>query len=234
MKHHNLNRFALALALTVFTAGVLQAAPDTQVRQPTLDAEGRFWVYRNGPLHPKMPFSPYGWMSDITNLSQIIRVDLDCRDHPNAVIKPPTPEREFCIRVKLTWADATWASIAFISGPDKPAWWGDTDGGRYYDLSALPKKKLIFYARGAKGDEVIKAQIGALGDKPFGDSAAKPIVSESLKLTQDWTRYEIDLKDAPAADLAKICNGFGVVAERAVQPATVTETVFYLDDIYFE
>src|SRR6185369_10777196 len=179
-------------------------------------------------------FTPYGWMSDGTNLSQIIQVDLDCRDHPNLVTKPPTPERESCILVKLTWGEATWASVGFISGPDKPAWWGDSNTGRYYNLGALPQKKLVFYARGAKGGETIKAQIGALGDKPFGDSLGKPVSSDDLKLTQDWVRFEIDLKAAPTSELEKICNGFGVVAERASQPGSPAETQFYIDDVYFE
>ena len=248
MKHHNTNRFVVAVTLTVFAANFLRAdaqtdagnphlraAPDSQLRQPAFDPQGFFWVYRNGATHPKMPFSPYGWMSDATNLSQVVQIDLECHDHPNAITKPPTPERERCIRLKVTWGEATWASVAFISGTDKPPWWGETNtGGRYYNLGALPKKKLVFYARGDKGGEVIKAQVGALGDKPFGDSLASPVISDDLKLTQDWKRFEIDLKDAPAAELAKICNGFGVVAEQATQPGSPGETQFYIDDVYFE
>ena len=234
MKNHNTNQFAIALALLTLAAISLPADPETQVRQPTLDSEGRFWVYRNGETHPKMPFSPYGWMSDATNLSQIIHVDLECLDHPNTIIKTSPPERERCISMKVTWGDATWASVAFISGPDKPPWWGDSNTGWYYNLGALPKKKLVFYARGAKGGEVIKAQIGALGDKAFGDSLANPIVNDGLKLTQDWTRFEIDLTNAPASQLGKICNGFGVVVERAAQSGSPVETQFYVDDVYFE
>jgi len=234
MKKHSQKKLAIALALLTFAANSLPAAPDAQVRQPTLDSEGRFWVYRNGATHPKMPFSPYGWMSDATNLSQIIQLDLESRDHPNTVTKTSPPERDRCIRVKVTWGDATWVSIAFISGPDKPAWWGDSNTGRYYNLGALPQKKLVFYARGDKGGEVIKAQIGALGDKPFGDSLANAIVSDDLKLTQDWTRFEVDLKDAPPSELGKICNGFGVVAELASQSGSPGETQFYIDDVYFQ
>jgi hypothetical protein len=135
----------------------------------------------------------------------------------------------------VTWAEATWASIAFISGTDKPPWWGETNsGGKYFNLGALPQKKLIFYARGSRDGDVIKAQIGALGDKPFGDSLAKPIISEDLKLTQEWKRFEIDLKPVPASDLAGICNGFGVLLELGSQSGSPAETQVYLDDIYFE
>lgn len=235
MKHRNTNRFIVALSLLIVTAGSLRSDPTQQGRPPVMDPQGRFWVYRNGPLQPKMPFAPYGWMSDATNLSRVIQVDLECREHPNTTIKPPTPERDLCIRLKVTWAEATWASIAFISGTDKPPWWGETNsGGRYFNLGALPQKKLVFYARGSRDGDVIKAQIGALGDKPFGDSLAKPIISEDLKLTQEWKRFEIDLKPVPASDLAGICNGFGVLLELGSQSGSPAETQVYLDDIYFE
>jgi len=232
----------LALAAVTLAMGFSSFAADSPVpaSPPTLDPDGRFWVYRNGPTQPPMPFLPYGWMSDATNLSQLIHVDLECRDHPNTVVKTTsarasTPERDRCIRMKITWGEANWASVAFISGPDKPPWWGDTaTGGKYFNLGALPKKKLVFFARGEKGNESIKAQIGVLGKKPYGDSLDKPIVSEEVKLTSDWTRYEINLKDIPGSDLARICNGFGIVAEHAGQPGTPVETQFYIDDVYFE
>jgi len=237
MKYHKMKHAVIGLVMLTSALNALPApppAPDSQVHPPTLDAQGRFWVYRNGTTHPKMPFTPYGWMSDATNLSQIIQTDVESRDHPNTIIKPPTPERDFCIRLKITWGEATWASVGFISGPDKPAWWGETNTGRHYNFGALPKKKLVFYARGDKGSEVIKAQVGALGDKPFGDSLAKPIVSEELKLTLDWTRFELDLKGASNADLASICNGFGILVERESQSGSPLETQFYIDDVYLE
>jgi hypothetical protein len=226
-----------AFVMFTLTAGLVLAASDLRIRTPTYDAYGRFWVYRNGPDHPHMPFLPYGWMSDATttDLAQVIQVNLECQDRPNALLKNSTPaEKDYCIRAKISWGDATWASIAFISGPDKPAWWGETNTGSYFDLSSLPKKKLVFFARGERGGEIIQAQIGLLGGKPYGDSLAKPVVSEDLKLTQDWTRYEMDLSGVSSAELARICNGFGVIAQLAKQPGTPTETVFYIDDVFYE
>ena len=235
MKKLNLNYSVLAFALCLMPRLSVLAATDLPARAPTLDTQGRFWIYRNGSLHPKMPFTPYGWMSDATNLSQLIQIDLECRDHPNTVWKVVgVPERDSCIRMKVNWGEASWAGVAFISGPDKPAWWGDNNRGRYYNLSSLPNKKIVFYARGEKGGECIKAQIGVLGKKPFGDSLHDPIVSDELTLTPNWVRYEVDLKDIPPNDLARICNGFGVVAERGSQSGSGTETQFYIDDIYME
>lgn len=211
-------------------------ASELRVRQPVLDAGGRFWVYRNGLVHPPLPFLPYGWMSDSTNLTEIIHVDLDCTDDPNRTDEESAyqSEKQTCIQVKINWADSTWATVAFISGPDTPPWWGEDARGRYYDLSLLPKKKLIFYARGGHGGEDIKAEIGVLGKKPFGDSLSKPVITDDITLTPEWTRHEIDLKSIPDSELKHICNGFGVTAERDSQPGTADHTVFYLDDIYYE
>jgi hypothetical protein len=226
--------FVAVMTLGLLMAGPLHAA-DMRVRQPVLDSDGRFWVYRNGLAHPPMPFSPYGWMSDITNLTALIKIDLEYSDNPNHLEATATPDdKECCIRAKITWGDATWASIAFISGPDQPPWWGENGRGRHYDLSALPKKKLVFYARGDHGGETIKVQLGMLGDKPYGDSLHQPVASDDITLTKDWVRHEIDLSTIAPAELAHICNGFGINIERANQPDSANETVFYLDDIYFE
>ncbi len=232
--HRHLFTLLAGAAAVAGLAGWLRAA-DLKIRPLTLDLEGRFWVYRNGPAQPLMPYSPYAWMSDSTNLSSLIHMDLECRDHPNMVFRTPSAsEPERCIRVVLNWDDATWASVAFISGPDRPAWWGDSNSGRYYNLNGLVKKKLVFYARGEHGDEVIKAQLGTLAGKPFGDSLKQPIVSDEIKLTQDWMRHEIDLGSEPSAELSRICCGFGFLVERSAQSGTVTNTTFYIDDVYFE
>ncbi len=226
--------------LGCLAAGSLFAA-DLRVRQPVLDAEGRFWVYRNGLAHPPMPFSPYGWMSDITNnLSSLIKIDLDCTDQPNqdqptqGTATPASDERQCCIRTTINWGDATWASVAYIPGPDQPPWWGENDSGRHYDLSALPKKKLVFFVRGDHGGGTIKIQFGLLGNKPYGDSLHKPVSTEEITLTRNWVRHELDLSSIAPAEMAHICNGFGVNVERNNQPGGADATVFYLDDVYFE
>lgn len=234
MKHHIL-QFIATGAVCLLPLAAISAQPELHVRPPTLDADGRFWVYRNGLAHPPMPFAPYGWMSDVSNLTDVVKLDLTCTDNPNRIMKTSgLSEKDSCIRAQITWGDATWASVAFISGSDNPPWWGDTATGRYYNLASLTKKKLIFFARGEHGGESIKVQVGILGDKPYGDSLHKPIVSEEIPLTQDWTRYEIDLQNVPANELEHICNGFGFTVARDNQNGSPNETVFYLDDIYYE
>ena len=227
-------QYIAAGTLCLLTAAPLLGA-DLKVRTPSLDADGRFWVYRNGPVHPPMPFAPYGYMSDITNMTGLVKVDLECTEHPNQTgSDQSSAETQTCIQMKVNWGDASWVGVAFISGPDTPPWWGENERGRHYDLSGLQKKKLVFYARGERGGEVLKVQFGMLGDKPYGDSTHQAIGSDDITLTPDWTRYQIDLKDVAPAELSHICNGFGVNLQRADQSGSQDSTVIYLDDIYFE
>jgi hypothetical protein len=230
------NQLFVALALFTSASWTLCAAPDAQSLAPILDSQGRFWVYRNGPTQPRMPFVPYGWMSDVTNdLPRIIRVNLEYDNQPNIALRATgRQERERCIEIELNWETATWAGVAFISGPDKPPWWGESNRGKYFNLGSLPKKKLSFYARGERGGETIKVQIGVLSGQPFGDSLSKPFVTEEIKLTPQWTRQEVDFATIPNPELAKICNGFAVVADQGSQPGPGTKTQFYIDDIYLE
>ncbi len=104
--------------LLVFVANSLYADPTMQVYQPRFDSEGRFWVYRNGITHPKMPFAPYGWMSDATNLTQIIQMDVECRDDPEHHHSASTTGAGAVYPLhEIMWNDANWASVAFISRP---------------------------------------------------------------------------------------------------------------------
>src|SRR5581483_5052204 len=75
--HRHLFTLLAGAAAVAGLAGWLRAA-DLKIRPLTLDLEGRFWVYRNGPAQPLMPYSPYAWMSDSTNLSSLIHMDLEC------------------------------------------------------------------------------------------------------------------------------------------------------------
>ena len=238
MKHHQPNVFLITLMLLSATANFFGADLTVPGRPPVLDSQGRFWIYRNGPLHPKMPFTPYGWMSDATNLSQVIQVDLECRDRPNLVVKPPAPEREYCIRVKVTWGEATWASVAFISGLDKPAWWGETDNVRQIlqPRRVISKKKLALYAR---GQQRRRSHQSPNRRSWVTNPSATALPSLSLQKTLKFDAgldafWKWISKTCPHPNSQAICNGFGVVVEQSSQPGSPGETQFYLDDIYSE
>jgi hypothetical protein len=224
--------------LVILLCGILSAwESGLRIFPPRLDPAGRFWIYRNDPNRPAMPFRPYGWMSD-GPADKVISLDLECSSNPHLEAGQDVPSKDdVCMHVEMQWNLAVWAAIAFISGPDTPApgWWGDDKRGWYYDLRGLKKKKLVFWARGEKGGEVIEVQMGILGKKkPFGDSVSKPFSGELPSLTKDWTRFEIDFSGIPVSELERVCSGFVIRAEWFNQPEPSLATRFYIDDVYLE
>jgi hypothetical protein len=138
-----------------------------------------------------------------------IKMDLGVTKNPHS---PPT-----CMQFQFN-SDAEWGGIIW---QDPPGDWGDRDGG--WNLTGA--KKLVFWARGEKGDEVVNFKFGVLGrEKTFFDSATGGL--EGIKLTKEWQEYTIDLTNQ---NLARIKSGFGWSLAGQGHPVT-----FYLDDIRFE
>ena len=229
------NLLSCLIAWTLLAGAAEGSAPpaETRAEAPPLDSAGRFWVYRNG-ARTNLPFSPYGWMTDGV-ATNVIRLDTESRKSPhNGLIHPRAPEEELCLQLTVNWTNATWAAVAFISGPDQLAWWGEDGRGKHFDLRVLSKKKLVFHLRGERGGERVKIQVGILGNRKFGDSLIKPITSGLLTLTNSWQQFEIDLSTAPKEELARVCNGFGILVERSEQTGEPNQTDIFLDDAYYE
>ncbi|MFA5114770.1 MAG: hypothetical protein WC469_01730 [Candidatus Omnitrophota bacterium] len=100
--------------------------------------------------------------------------------------------------------------------------WGTRKGG--FDLSGMTK--LTFWAKGAKGGEVIREFMvgGIKGTYP--DTAA--VKFGPVELTDTWKQYAINLA---GKDLSYISGAFGWVTNSDLNPQGAT---FYLDDIKFE
>ena len=212
-----------------FLLGSVLFGQGSSLRKPTLDRDGRFWLYGPG-LQGEMPFSPYAWMP--ANAGDFLTMDFSAK--PRA-----EPGRSgaagTCIAVQINWQQPYWCAVAFLSGPDSPSpWWGEDTRGWHFDLSGLPKKKLVVHARGETGGEKIQIKFGILGDKKYGDSLPFPAVSDWLTLSKDSKPYELDLARHKPADLVRICNGFTFAVERRLQAGNPAVTRFYIDSIYFE
>lgn len=100
--------------------------------------------------------------------------------------------------------------------------WGDKTGG--FNLTG--KKRLTFWARGAKGGEAItEFKMGGIsGQNGDSDSASLG----SITLTQEWRKFTVELANK---DLRHIIGGFFWSANRGSNPNGMT---FYLDDIRYE
>ncbi len=114
-----------------------------------------------------------------------------------------------------------WAGVYWLNPADN---WGDRKGG--YNLNGA--SKLVFWARGEKGDEVIaEFRIGGVGvSREFPDSDAAGI--GPVILSKEWRQYSIDLR---GKDLSYISGGFAWIANVESNPESC---VFFLDDIHFE
>ncbi|MDD4954315.1 MAG: hypothetical protein PHG40_05370 [Candidatus Omnitrophica bacterium] len=111
------------------------------------------------------------------------------------------------------WAGAYWQNPANN--------WGNKKGG--FDLTGMTK--LTFWARGAKGGEVIqKFTVGGIKGT-YPDSAL--VEMGPVELTDTWKQYTINLA---GKDLTYINGGFGWVTTADLNPAGAA---FYVDDIMF-
>jgi hypothetical protein len=103
-------------------------------------------------------------------------------------------------------------------------YWGEQASDTAYDLSKV--RKLVFWARGERGGEVVRVSVAITGDKPFGDSARAPAESEWLTLGKGWKQYEVDLR---GVNLKRVVTPFVILSNKDYNTRDIT---FYLDDIY--
>ena len=153
--------------------------PDYQ-KHITLDAwtpvhdNDFFYVYsdkRKSGNH----FIPSGWMGDYSD----IQFNDASTENPHS--------GDTCIKITYSprslqasgWAGMYWQTPANN--------WGDKVGG--FDLTG--KKRLTFWARGARGGEVIaEFKMGGIGGQN-GDSDS--ISTGSIALSKEWRKYTIEL-----------------------------------------
>ena len=98
--------------------------------------------------------------------------------------------------------------------------WG-TEKGR---TNLKGAKRLVFYARGARGGETVTVKIGGLRGKKYSDS---DMAQATITLTEKWKPYAVNLR---GKDLSHIIGGFLVVFKNMKNPNGAT---VYLDDIQY-
>jgi hypothetical protein len=153
----------------------------------------------------KSPYVPTGWMGN----TKAMTLNESSDENPH--------QGKTCLRLDYRAPDQ-WGGIVW---QDPPGDWGNLPGG--WDLSGA--KTLAFWARGAKGGEVVSFELGLLGkDKPFPDTGRAK--KADVTLTADWQQIRIDLS---GQDLTRIKSGFVVTVAGQGKPVTV-----YLDDIAYE
>jgi hypothetical protein len=155
-------------------------------------------------------FIPSGWMGDYGDL----------KINPGWTKNPHSGKTCFQIiySAKMTQG-AGWAGIYWQHPSNN---WGTKKA----HITLTGATKLTFWARGEKGGEKFaEFKMGGIsGEYPDSDSA----VINSVELTTEWKKFEIDLK---GKDLSEIRGGFCWSASKDDNPDGFT---FYLDDIMYE
>ncbi|HJT33283.1 MAG TPA: glycoside hydrolase family 2 TIM barrel-domain containing protein [Pirellulales bacterium] len=172
--------------------------------KPARKAELPLVIY-DEPDRERPPFVPTGWMGDTKHIS----LTEDCATQPHG--------GRTCLRAEFKAADG-WGGVVW----QHPAGnWGDKPGG--WNLGGA--KRLTFWARGERGDEVVSIQFGLLGaDKRYHDSGKGEI--PKARLSNEWQQFTIDVSQC---DLSRIITGFAWVVAGQGKPV-----VFYLDDVRYE
>ncbi|MBN1270544.1 MAG: hypothetical protein JXB04_13220 [Kiritimatiellae bacterium] len=162
-------------------------------------------LYGNCEDETDQPYIPSGWMGN----TDAIEMDECWPDKPHSA---PS-----CM--KFTYSDVKgWGGVVWQSPADD---WGDEPGG--WDITGA--KRLVFWARGDKGEEMVEFKMGILGkNKAYPDSAKASL--GKVKLGADWQEFSIPLE---GKDLSVIKTGFVWVIAGRKEPVT-----FYLDDVRFE
>lgn len=120
---------------------------------------------------------------------------------------------------------ASWAGVFFQ--------YPEGNWGEYAGLSIAPgAQRVSFLAAGASGGEIVTFRAGGIGDPNAGTCADEFDRDVTVRLSQDFQRYEIDLQDAP---YSRVISPFSWKISKVLFSGESPETIsFYLDDLHWE
>ncbi len=155
-------------------------------------------------------YIPAGWIGDYGD----IKMNDRSAENPHT----GTTSIQFVYSAKKTQGQG-WAGIYWQNPANN---WGNKKGG--FDLTGMAK--LTFWARGAKGGEVLqKVMVGGIKGT-YPDTTL--VEMGPIELTDTWKQYTVNLA---GKDLSYINGGFGWSTTADLNPDGIT---FYIDDIKFE
>jgi len=166
-----------------------------------------FYVFSNSPKEKNF-YTPTGYMGDVSDINMSADYNVLA---PNGY---PSLKLRYIPR-----GEQKWIGVYFRNPSDN---WGQVKGG--YDLTGA--KKLVFYARGEKGGEIISS-VGCGGIKgTYPDSDIFQI--GPIRLSKEWKKFTLDLS---GKDLSYIAGGFFFIIETKDNPLGC---IIYFSDIYYE
>ncbi|TRZ94328.1 hypothetical protein D4R78_06585 [bacterium] len=190
---------------------VLLAPAITRAEEKAASSPKEFVVYLDRNAKDNH-YIPSGWIGDYGD----IKMNDQTADSPHA----GTTSIQFVYSAKKSQGQG-WAGVYWQNPANN---WGSKKGG--FDLTGMTK--LTFWARGAKGGELLqKVMVGMSNkDKTYPDTAS--VEMGPIELTDSWQQYTVNLV---GKDLSYINGGFGWSTTADLNPEGAT---FYIDDIKFE
>ena len=155
-------------------------------------------------------YIPSGWMGDTGD----IKLNDAFTEKPHS----GTTCMQFIYSAKKAQGQG-WAGVYWQSSANN---WGTKKTG--FDLTGMTK--LTFWARGAKGGEVLaKVMVGGIKGT-YADTVS--VEMGPIELTDSWKQYTVNLA---GKDLSYVNGGFCWVTNSDLNPDGAT---FYIDDVKFE
>jgi hypothetical protein len=193
-------------AVSFLTLSFAQEATETK---PEETSNKTFVVYTDKGASGNH-YIPSGWMGDFGD----IKLNDQAAENPHS----GKTCLQFTYSAKKSQGQG-WAGVYWQNPANN---WGSKKGG--FDLTGMTK--IVFWARGEKGGEVLQKIVvgGIKGTYP--DSAS--VEMGPVELTNTWQEYTVNLV---GKDLSYINGGFGWVTTSDLNPEGAT---FYIDDIRFE
>jgi len=168
----------------------------------------QFVVYKD-KNHKDNHYIPSGWMGDYGD----VQMDDQSAENPHS----GKHSLKFTYTAKQT-QNQGWAGIYWQNPPNN---WGSKKGG--FNLTGMTK--LVFWARGEKGGEIIQKFVVGGIKGAYPDSCA--VEMGPVTLTNEWKEYSINLA---GKDLSYINGGFAWTTSAELNP---DGCVFYIDDIFY-
>lgn len=177
--------------------------PESGVKYP-------FYIYADA-ASLENHFIPSGYMGDYSD----IKINEQSKDSPYS--------GDTCLQV--TYKDDRtqgqgWAGVYWMNPANN---WATVPKAGF---SLSKAAKLTFWAKGVKGGESVRFQVGGIFNGPYPDSDTATV--GPVTLTKDWQQFTIDLR---GKDLSYVIGGFCWATDLDSNPGGI---VFYLDEIKYE
>jgi hypothetical protein len=174
------------------------------------------------PLTVDSYFAPSGWAGDAANGGLVMPACDRDRD-PAAV--GSCHLFEYTPIPAATPGSASWAGVFFQYPVSN---WGGQTG-----LPIEPgAQRVSFLAAGAAGGEIVTFRAGGIGDPVAGTCADEFDRAITVRLTEDFERYEIDISDV---QYTRVISAFSWKISKVLFTGETPQPIsFYLDDLIWE